>query len=344
MVHVWTPEVDTRLIKLRNSCSQRTTAEKLTEEFGIIFTRDMVRHREEAIKKGEHIKSEGNLFPDYAYEAHKNFTHIDEKLGRMKEIYETFAGKKLYIISFSDLHSPLIDFTMIESVLRRQERIINHKRQEGFTIIILLNGDIFDFSQMSKFAKGKHRVNVKEEIKLAQELINVCCQLSDYCVALLGNHDARLYSYIARLAEKDPEVIEYMEEKLDPLADISHKNFLYINHIELQIGGMVFVHPFSYSKVAMRTVQNIKNAILANKDMMPAPEKIQGVCMGHTHALGYYIENGILLMEQGHASHDPDYKLERKMDRKWVKGYGIIQIDEEGNIDLEETRAIPYVA
>jgi len=340
---IWTPELDERLILLRKSLSQRSVAERLTQEFGITITRDMVRHREEAIRRGEHIRSEGNLFPDYAYTAHKNFTHIDEKLERMREIYDTFAGKKCFILSFSDLHSPLIDFVMIDHVLKKYQPIIEQKRREGYVIIILLNGDIFDFSQMSKFAKGKHRINVKEEIKLAQELINVCCQIADYCVALLGNHDARLYQYIARLAEKDPEVIEYMEEKLDPLKEIEHKNFMYINHIELQIGGMVFVHPFTFSKVAMRTAQNVKNAILANRDMMPNPQKIQGICMGHTHQVGYYLENGVLLIEQGHASHDPDYRLERKTDRKWVKGYAVIQLDENGDIDLEETRAIPYV-
>lgn len=339
----WTPEMDERLILLRRSCSQKTTAEKLTEEFGIIITRDMVKNREQRIKRGEHIKSEGNLFPDYVYDAYKNFTHIDDKFQRMKEIYETFEGKKLYIISFSDLHSPLIDFRMIEDILKRQQPIIDQKRKQGFIVLILLNGDIFDFSQMSKFSKGKHRVNVKEEVKLAQELIRVCCEISDYCVALLGNHDARLYNYIARIAEKDPEVIEYMEEKLDPLAEIQEDNFLYINHIELQIGGMVFVHPFGYNKPILKTVQNIKNAILANKEMMPNPDKIQGICMGHTHQIGYYLENDILLIEQGHASHDPDYRLERKTDRKWVKGYAIIQIDEDGNVDLEQTRAIPYV-
>ncbi|MNJ70062.1 hypothetical protein D3C77_664800 [compost metagenome] len=76
---------------------------------------------------------------------------------------------------------------------------------------------------------------------------------------------------------------------------------------------------------------------------MPNPNQIQGVCMGHTHMLGYYLENDVLIMEQGHSSHDPDYKLERKTDRKWVKGYAVIQLDEEGNVDLEETRAIPYL-
>ena len=277
------------------------------------------------------------------YDAHKRFTFVDEKRERMREIYDTFVGKKCFILSFSDLHSPLIDFAMIERILRKYERVMAQKKEEGYTTIILLNGDIFDFSQMSKFAKGKNRINIKEEIKLAKELIHVCCKMADYCVALLGNHDARLYQYIARLAEKDPEIIEYMEEKLDPLKEIQHPNFLYINHIELQIGGMVFVHPFTFSKVAMRTAQNVKNAILANRDMMPNPQKIQGICMGHTHQVGYYLENGVLLIEQGHASHDPDYRLERKTDRRWVKGYAIIQLDENGDIDLEETRAVPYV-
>lgn len=339
----WTKDMDDRLVVLRRSCSQRVTAEKLTEDFGIVFTRDMVRHREETIRRKEHIKSEGNLFPDYAYEAHKEFTHIEDKLNQMREIYQVFQGKKCFILSFSDLHSPLIDFTMIDTVLKRMEPTMAQKRANGYTVIIVLNGDIFDFSQMSKFAKGKHRVNVKDEVKLAKELINVCCEIADYCVALLGNHDARLYSYIARLAEKDPEVIEYMEEKLDPLKEIKKDNFLYVNHIELQLGGMVFVHPFGYSKVALRTAQNVKNSIMANKELMPNPNQIQGVCMGHTHMLGYYLENDVLIMEQGHSSHDPDYKLERKTDRKWVKGYAVIQLDEEGNVDLEETRAIPYV-
>ena len=340
---IWTPEMDERLILLRKSLSQQSVAERLSQEFGVRITRDMVKYRLLVIGRGEHIRSEGNLFPDYVYDAYKRFTFVDEKRERMKEIYDTFAGKKCFILSFSDLHSPLIDFAMIDQVLKKYIPIIEQKRADGYTTIIFLNGDIFDFSQMSKFAKGKHRVNVKEEIKLAQELINVCCGIADYVVALLGNHDARLYQYIVKLAEKDPEIIEYMEEKMDPLREIPHKNFLYINHIELQIGGMVFIHPFTFSKVAMRTVQNVKNAILANRDMLPNPDKIQGVCMGHSHQVGYYLENGVLLIEQGHASHDPDYHFERKTDRKWVKGYAVIQLDEEGNVDLEETRAIPYV-
>ena len=344
MHYSWTPEEDDRLILLRKAgCTQEQTAMKLTEEFNIKFTRNAVKNRELLISKGENVKSEGNLFPDYVYEVHKEFTHIESKLERMKEIYAAFEGKKCFIVSFSDLHSPLIDFKMIDAVLKRLQPTMERKRMQGFTTVIMLNGDIFDFSQMSKFAKGKHRVNVKDEIKLAKELINVCCWLADNVVAILGNHDARLYSYISRLAEKDPEMIEYMEEKLDPLQDIKRDNFMYINHIEAQIGGMVFVHPFGFNKPILRTVQNVKNTILANKNMLPNPNKVQGVCMGHTHQLGYYLENDVLLMEQGHSSHDPDYKLERKTDRKWVKGYAIVQMDEKGNVDLQETRVIPYV-
>lgn len=343
-MHTWTPQQDSRLLELiKLGCTQEQTAEKLTAEFESHITRNSVKNRLQRIEKGEHIRSEGNLFPDYVYEAYKEFTHTEEKLNRMKEIYNMFVSKKLFILSFSDVHSPLIDFRMIEHVLRKYERVIEQKRKQGYTVIILLNGDIFDFSQMSKFAKGKHRVDVKQEVKLAKELINVACQIADYVLALLGNHDARLYSYIAKMAEKEPEMIEYLEEKLDPLKEITHKNFQYINHTEIQLGGMVFVHPFAFNKPIMKTVQNVKDAIVANKDMLPNPNKIQGVCIGHTHQLGLYLENDILLMEQGHSSHDPDYKLERKTNRKWVKGYGVIQIDEEGNIDLEETRPIPYI-
>lgn len=340
----WLPEEDARMIELlKCGCTQTATAEKLTDEFDTYITRGGVKNRLERIRKSEHIQSEGNMFPDYVYTAHQEFQHSNEKKEQMKDIYQKFVGKKCFIISFSDVHSPLIDFKMIESVLRGLERLIQEKRKQGFTVVIVLNGDIYDFSQMSKFSQGKNRVNLESEIKLANELINVCCKLADNVVALLGNHDARLFSYISRMAEKQPEVISYLENKLDPLRDIDHKNFNYINHIELQIGGMVFVHPFGFNKPALRTVTNVKNGVLANKKDFPNPDQIQGVAIGHTHQLGFYIENEVMIMEQGHSSHSPDYKMEKRTDRAWVKGYAIIELDEKGNVDFVNTRPIPYL-
>lgn len=336
--HIWTPEEDRRLIELiKCGCTQQLAAEKLTQEFPFRFTRDAVKNRLHRIEDNEHVKSEGNIFPDYLYELDEDVATWPDLIKSRNEIHARFKGKKIYCISFSDLHSPLIDFRAVEVIILRHKADIEHHRKLGYEILAVVNGDLYDFPQLSKFEKSV-RVDLKKEIDVADELLKVLSELFDHVVVILGNHCYRLFKYINKVSENAPEIKRYMEEKLDPLiwAKEKYRNLLYHKHNKIQIGKTVFTHPFGYNSPILKTVENEAAKVLAHRDRYS--DDIQAVIMGHTHQAGSYWLNGVLIMEQGHLTLRPNYNMENEQRRDWTSAYAVVVMDEQGNINKNDTR------
>ncbi|WP_243299131.1 metallophosphoesterase [Bacillus litorisediminis] len=341
--HIWTDAEDRRLIELRKcGLSQESTAERLTEEFGLRFTRNAVKNREARIDKNEHERTGGNLFPDYLYELDEDVVSWPELLKSRQKIYDHFKGQKVYIDSYSDLHSPLIDFRAIEQILKDNEEVHKFYRNVGYKIVAVINGDLYDFPQLSKFEKGSQRINLEKEVTVADELLKVLSSKYDDVVVILGNHCVRLFKWVQKAAERVPEILEYFEKRLDPLiaAKEKYKNLHYHKHNKIQIGKTIFTHPFGYNQPILRTVENEMIKILSHRDRYPNPD-VQAVIMGHTHQLGHFWLNDVLIAEQGHLTLRPNYNMENEPKRDWKRGYMVVVMDEQGNVNQKQSRTVP---
>lgn len=97
------------------------------------------------------------------------------------------------VVAFlSDFHVPYQDVTAVESALRLLKKIKPHR--------VVLNGDINDFFQLSRFNTEQERMDhLQEEIDGGNALraaVRKACPDADL-VENDGNHDTRIKSYVA---------------------------------------------------------------------------------------------------------------------------------------------------
>lgn len=126
----------------------------------------------------------------------ENIFKIPNSLSEEKEMFNfPISSKKMLIIS--DLHIPYHDVEAINICFEFA------KKQHVDTV--LLNGDTFDFYRLSKFMQDPLKVNLKEELKIGQEFLDVLQNTFKKCKIYwkCGNHEFRLESY---LKTKAPEL------------------------------------------------------------------------------------------------------------------------------------------
>lgn len=103
-------------------------------------------------------------------------------------------SKRLAVLS--DIHVP---YHSISALTAAFDLI---KKEKPDTI--LLNGDLIDFYQLSRFMKDVRKRSVAHELKATNELLDVLSTFGAKIVYKLGNHDERLEHY---LILKAPELL-----------------------------------------------------------------------------------------------------------------------------------------
>lgn len=350
----WEGNIELRRINLKNQgLNSREIAEILSDEFEIDITRDMVTSRDRTSMKKEKkpreqqmpvtvtckvvsvqgptinpSNSNTKLFPDEAYNLKDKYVASELIKKQMKDIWELFndnTPKK--ILCLSDLHAPYMNFEKIEQA-------INDNIDCN---ICVLNGDIFDGESMSSFDK-MNEIDTLEELDQVIQLLDVLSVKFEHVVYVGGNHDfQRFYKYIMK--NMKPGLRNYALDRLNPMKYLADKysNVITINHNTLQIGDVVFKHPNGYSGVEMKTVVSECDILLANKFDLPEPN-FRSLIIGHTHDIGSYIRNGILLMEIGCLTYTPDYRFMNPVKRRWSTGYARIELDKNNKIIFNKSR------
>lgn len=333
----WTLEIDERrALLLHFGYTNSTIAMTLNKEFGTDFTRDAVSSRNRKVvqeKEDFNIKAssldEGSLFPKEVYEIDEELTFTPEKKRRLFEIWDQFNdGKAKKILSLSDLHSPFIDFKAVETAVK------NHNDAD----ILILNGDVFDGHALSDYDK-LNDFDIEIEFKKVFQLLDVVSKIFKTIIWNGGNHDmGRFMKFVAR--KFGTSMKKYVMKRLNPIDYIAEKydNVIVVPHDWVEIGKCIFVHPSGYSSALMSTALGQENVLRANgKDILPEPN-FHCLVQGHTHDLGEYYINDCKVMEQGCLCETMDYRFDRPTKRKWQKGYAIVHIDEDGNVDFNNSR------
>lgn len=340
----WTSEVDARRVSLlKDGYSYNAVAAILSDEFNGNFSMHSVQNRSRVTNTTKNelqievldkvIKSPKNkdtkMFPEEAYQVDEELSFTPEKKRRLKEIWESFNdGKAKKILSLSDLHAPYMDFKAIETA------ILEHSDAD----ILVLNGDVFDGHAMSDFDKLDD-FDIEIEFEQVFLLLDVVTPLFEKIIWVSGNHEmARFIRMISRKFGNGMK--KYVLKRLNPIQYISEKydNLIVVPHNHTQIGTAVFVHPNGYSGALMSTALKQAEIFENNKyDILPYPE-VQAVIQGHTHDLGSYYQNGIKVIEQGHLTFPPDYVFDAPRKRRWQKGYAVVHLDKDGNVEFNKSR------
>lgn len=339
----WFGDLENRRIELKNAGMGPTAIAKiLTKEFGTKITIDMVNGRNRVVKKNNKENSipkninsnleyqQLNFFSEEDCENIDKFLYSNNIKKQMKEIYDSLNdGKAKKILSLSDLHSPYMD-------LQKIDKAISDNLDCEYCVI---NGDLLDLESMSAFDKMEE-IDITVEFEQVNKLLKILNENFKKTIIIGGNHDySRFAKYIMRNIK--PSVRSFAFDRLNPLKYLSeaYENIEVINHNTLQIGDVEFKHPNRYNAPEMRTIVNEYNNMIANLEDFPNPV-INCIIIGHTHMAGEYYYNGVKLIEQGCLCKKMDYRFLEPAKRSWTTGYCVVSLDENYNVDFNETKFI----
>jgi predicted phosphodiesterase len=227
------------------------------------------------------------------------------------------------VVFGSDFHFPYHDTGAIESFLWMVQKLQPHR--------VVLNGDIADFFQLSRFNISGDRIeNLQEEIDIANEFRRLVRAKAPNAVIdeTEGNHDNRVITYVHKNAKalksltalQPRELFKYGEYRIN-----SHPGcgFLLRSGFLVKHGTVVRGEAGASAKAEMQL------------------SGISGIS-GHTHRLARYRKGGYIQrewLEQGALCRtDPDYVTGAP---NWTQGCAIGEFSTK--TDAFTLHEVPYV-
>jgi|GEM_PF-2122241 len=227
------------------------------------------------------------------------------------------------VVSISDIHFPYHNKTLIESTLLLMQDINPH--------VVVINGDVNDFFQLSRFNQGLERLDeLQEEIDMGVEFRRALRDMLPNAVIRenLGNHDERILSYIENNARS-----------LSSLRALKPEALLGLEDLEITLFGRAGhrIRPefvFEHGHVVRSDAGASAKARLTNT-------LISGM-MGHTHRMAEYPKFGyrnLTWYEQGClCARNADYKIG---ETNWQPGIAVGHFSTKtDNYHVELVRAV----
>jgi predicted phosphodiesterase len=233
-----------------------------------------------------------------------------------KDLFET-------VISISDIHFPYHSKNLLESTLLLIASINPD--------VIVINGDVNDFFQLSRFNQGLERLDdLQEEIDMGVQFRQTLRELVPNAVIRenLGNHDERILSYIENNARS-----------LSSLRALKPESLLGLDELEITLFGRAGhrIRPefvFEHGHVVRGEAGASAKARLTNT-------LISGM-MGHTHRMAEYPKFGyrnLTWYEQGCLClRNAEYKIG---ETNWQPGIAVGHFSTKtDNYHVELVRAV----
>lgn len=221
-----------------------------------------------------------------------------------EKVNEQPNNVKNRILCLSDFHVPF------------QLPIETFEKFRAVTDTLVLNGDLVDFNQISKFSKVCRNTPMDDLVETRQYLVDLIKYINPRDVYItIGNHEKRFEKYLDKnigndlinLMPKSPidyivcEGLPYYDHQnhskvfYEPLKEVfPDKKFHYSGNWYCQVGNTIFAHPSAFSsgilKTAEKAAQFFRNE-RADFDLL---------VLSHTHRSGAYaMGGGSEIIEQG---------------------------------------------
>jgi predicted phosphodiesterase len=242
-----------------------------------------------------------------------------------KENKETYILAKANnnILLISDIHAPYHDNEAIEAALNYGiEKKVN---------TVLINGDLIDFYQLSRFEKDPRKRNAAFEIKAAKEILEYIRYKfpTQTIIYYMGNHDHRFTKY---MVQKAPELLDIPEFDLYHILGLQKLNIIHLtNNRGWKCGKLNGRHGHEF--LGGGGVFPGRSYYLKAKD---------NIICSHVHRTSYYpaknlgksIQAGITI---GCLSDlDPDYNPQNEYNH----GFAVIQVLDNGNFSVDNKTII----
>lgn len=206
--------------ELPNKTIAKMAAKKYPLEFTTETARDVIRH----VRGAHGVKSRKEANPELIRTKEESDFARDNPYGLPESISDhwtltPFPSKGMGAI-LGDFHVPYQDNEAVTLAL-------NWIKENGFTDYALLNGDINDFSELSRFDKDPNRRKYIEELDGTKRLLDVMQKIFKVVYLKQGNHEKRLFRFLTRHAEALLEMKTVLYEGYFGLKErgITHYNY-----------------------------------------------------------------------------------------------------------------------
>jgi predicted phosphodiesterase len=225
----------------------------------------------------------------------------------------------------SDLHIPFHDKTTVDLAVAEARR----RRAVG----VLLNGDILDSHELSRFEKSPDDPRYPFEIAAGRQfLAYLRGRLPKAIIAYKeGNHDARLYSY---LCSKAPALFGLEELSLPHLLHFGQHGVEHVGDLTVvQLGKLNVIHGHEYRPGIQAPVNPARGLFLRAKG---------NALTSHFHQTSEHHEPTITGKQQGTWSVGCACSLSpRYMPlNKWNLGFAFVDVGKQGAFRVENLRVL----
>lgn len=227
------------------------------------------------------------------------------------------------ILIISDLHIPYQDNKAIDAALKYgKEKKVN---------TILINGDLIDFYQLSRFEKDPRKRNAGFEIKEAKQVLEYIRHKFPKALIIwyMGNHDHRFTKY---MVNKAPELLDIPEFSLYHIMELQRLNIILLdNNRGTKAGKLNIRHGHEF--YGSGGVFPARSYYLKAKD---------NILVSHVHRTSEYTEPNINKSIFGGWSIgclsdlDPDYNP----NNAYNMGFAHLEVFKDGNFKVENKRII----
>ena len=222
-------------------------------------------------------------------------------------VEQTTSGSWETVVSLSDIHFPYHNKYLLEATIELMDDINPD--------VIVINGDVNDYFQLSRFNQGLERIDdLQEELDMGVSFRAALRNTFPNATIRenLGNHDERLLSYVENNARS-----------LTSLRALKPEVLLGLNEYDIELFGRAGhrIRPefvFEHGHIVRSDAGASAKARLTNT-------MISGM-MGHTHRMAEYPKTGyrdLAWYEQGClCSRDADYKIG---ETNWQPGFAVCE-------------------
>lgn len=310
---------------------KRTLARRIYDERRDIFgsieqVRGQIRYYTHS--HGERARSHTRGKKSKGYEAISDVMaqyKLQSQLTKSTDAYILPYSKRIGVMS--DLHIPYHDISAIETV-------IDYYRQKDITAL-LINGDLIDFYQISRWSRDPERVSVAYEIEQVIEFIEMLRYIWPDLPLYwkLGNHEDRYEAFMLRQAKELLGIPDFNMESLFELDQ--HQITLIGSRQKIKCGKLNIVHGHEFGQSIFSPVNPARGLFLRAK---------ASILAGHNHQTSEHHENDINGNPTGCWSTgclcnlSPEYRPFAYT--KWNTGAALINLDTDGSFQVDNFRII----
>jgi predicted phosphodiesterase len=246
-------------------------------------------------------------------------------ISRAEDMVPVTLGTGKYLI-LSDIHLPFHDQDALAAAV--QYGVDND------VDCVILNGDILDCYDVSRFSKEVRRPKISEELEMGRTFLKYMRELfpTQQIYYKIGNHEERMRAYILRNAR---ELADLNDISLESLLRFQDYGIISVNREMIKLGNLTVLHGHELGESVFSPVNPARGFFLKAK---------ASTLFGHNHQVSHHSESNLHGEQVGVWSMgclcnlSPDYRPYAYT--KWANGFACVVVNEDLSFHVDNFKII----